>query len=133
MNPSFGEMLMLAILALVVFGPERLPEVARNAGKMVAKFRREANSTLDEFRRSADLRDLRDLRNELREMTADLKPRSPLTGPMAMGRYGTRSHLWDPEWTLETPPMDPVVRPNADEPPITLRPSGPPPFDPDAT
>ncbi|MGH8903901.1 MAG: Sec-independent protein translocase protein TatB [Egibacteraceae bacterium] len=135
MNPSFGEMLMLAILALVIFGPERLPEVARNAGKTVAKFRREANNTLDQFRRSADLQDLQDLRNELRAMSADLRPRFPLTGSMAMRKYGTHSPLWDPDWPpLATLPTDFADRPYSDdEPPITLRPSGPPPFDPDAT
>ena len=76
----------LSILALVIFGPERLPEMARNAGRMIAKFRMEANNTLDEFRRSADLGDLselRSLRDELRATSADLKARSFLTGPMA--------------------------------------------------
>ncbi len=86
MDLGFFEAVMLAVLALVIFGPERLPELARNLGKMVAKFRREANSTLDELRRSADLedlRELRDLRAELRATSAELKAKSFLTGPMA--------------------------------------------------
>jgi len=63
-----------------------LPEVARNAGRMVARIRREATGTLEELRRSADLDDLsnlKDLRDELRATSAALKPQSFLTGPMA--------------------------------------------------
>jgi sec-independent protein translocase protein TatB len=125
MHLGFFEMLQLAIIALVVFGPERLPEVARNAGKMIAKLRREANKTLAEFRYSADLADLRNLRDELREMTADLKWYSPLTGPMSMGRFGAEDPFWGSESSLRTP--------LAAREPLTLRPPGPPPFDPDAT
>jgi sec-independent protein translocase protein TatB len=119
-NLSFGEILMLAVVALVVFGPERLPEVARNAGKMVARFRREANNTLDEFRRSADLQELRELREELGDVTADLKQYSPMTGPMAVRGF---------ERTSST---DSSVRPDPHES-RAPRVGGPPPFDPDAT
>lgn len=137
MNLGFGEMVALAILALVVFGPERLPEAARNAGQMIARFRREANSTLDEFKRSADLAELRQLRNELREVSADLKLRSPLTGPMGLRRSWVSRGLGgmpslDVNEPWEPPPMDPVARLAAHESPI-VRPSGPAPFDPDAT
>jgi sec-independent protein translocase protein TatB len=86
MDLGFVEAITLAILALVIFGPERLPELARNLGRAIAKFRREASSTLDELRRSADfddLRDLHDLRAELRATSAELKAKSFLTGPMA--------------------------------------------------
>ena len=120
MNLSFGEIMVLAIVALVVFGPERLPEVARNIGRMVAKFRREANSTLDEFRHSADLQELRQLREELSEVTADLKQYSALPGPMAVREFGRMS------------PTGSAVRSTADDPRM-LPPDSPPPFDPDAT
>lgn len=38
-NIGTGEMLIIAIVALVVLGPERLPEMARSAGKMLHKLR----------------------------------------------------------------------------------------------
>jgi sec-independent protein translocase protein TatB len=36
---NFGDMTVLAILILVIFGPDRMPELARKAGKMLAKAR----------------------------------------------------------------------------------------------
>ena len=36
--PQIGpaEMLMVAVIALIVFGPQRLPEIARSIGKAIA-------------------------------------------------------------------------------------------------
>jgi sec-independent protein translocase protein TatB len=40
---SFSETIFLFFLALVIFGPKRLPEIARQIGKMMAEFRRASN------------------------------------------------------------------------------------------
>lgn len=57
------EILVVAVLALVVFGPERLPELARQAGKAMAKFRSEASRSVEELKRAAEIEDLdRELR-----------------------------------------------------------------------
>jgi sec-independent protein translocase protein TatB len=37
---GFGEILMIALVALVILGPERLPEAARTIGKGIAEVRR---------------------------------------------------------------------------------------------
>ncbi len=63
--PGFGELLVIAFVAVLVFGPDRLPELARQAGGMVRKARDFANSARDELRTElgpdyADL-ELRDL------------------------------------------------------------------------
>ena len=36
---GFGEIALIAIVALVVFGPDRLPELSRKAGELMAKAR----------------------------------------------------------------------------------------------
>jgi sec-independent protein translocase protein TatB len=38
-----GEMVFLALLALILFGPRRLPEIARQVGRFMAEFRRASN------------------------------------------------------------------------------------------
>jgi sec-independent protein translocase protein TatB len=40
---SFSETIFLFFLALLVFGPKKLPEIARQVGKMLNEFRRASN------------------------------------------------------------------------------------------
>jgi sec-independent protein translocase protein TatB len=47
---SFSETIFLFVLALIVFGPKKLPEIARQAGKLLAELRRASN----EFRSQID-------------------------------------------------------------------------------
>lgn len=41
------ELFIIVVLALIVFGPERLPEVAANAGKLVREVREAVNVTMN--------------------------------------------------------------------------------------
>ena len=43
MNLGMPEMLFIFLMALVVFGPKRLPELARQFGKIMAEFKRATN------------------------------------------------------------------------------------------
>jgi sec-independent protein translocase protein TatB len=40
---SFSETVFLFLLALIIFGPKKLPEIARQAGKLLAELRRASN------------------------------------------------------------------------------------------
>jgi sec-independent protein translocase protein TatB len=40
---SFSETVFLFFLALIVFGPKKLPEIARQVGKFMNEFRRASN------------------------------------------------------------------------------------------
>lgn len=82
-TPGMWEWIFLAVLALLIFGPDKLPGIARNVGKTISTFKREAQSTMDELKRSADLQDIREVAGELRSTTADLKRSASLTGPLA--------------------------------------------------
>lgn len=39
----------MAVIALIVFGPRRLPEIARSVGKAFSEFRKQATEVRDEF------------------------------------------------------------------------------------
>lgn len=54
----FGDSILIFILALVLFGPKRLPEIGRTVGKLLAEFRRASNEfkfqIQDEIRQMED-------------------------------------------------------------------------------
>lgn len=76
---GWGEILVLLLIGLFVFGPERLPKVARDAGRMLRELRRMANNAQA------------DLRTQLGPEFADLDVRS--LHPRAF----VQKHLFDDE------------------------------------
>lgn len=56
---GFSELALIAIVALVVLGPERLPEAARALGKWVGRARRMMRQMSEELEREVDVSDLR--------------------------------------------------------------------------
>jgi sec-independent protein translocase protein TatB len=41
--PGFGDYIFLFVLALILFGPKKMPELARQLGKLMAEFRKASN------------------------------------------------------------------------------------------
>jgi len=76
----FLEMILIGVVALVVIGPERLPEVARNVGRWVAKIRRFVASTRADIEREFQTGELRDMlfkqEEELRNLRAMMEQKA---------------------------------------------------------
>jgi Tat protein translocase TatB subunit len=51
------ELIVILVVALVVLGPQRLPELARTLGKAMAELRRQTNDVMEEFQVQAMLDD----------------------------------------------------------------------------
>jgi sec-independent protein translocase protein TatB len=106
-NIGFQEILVIAVIALIVFGPDRLPELAREAGKLVGRFRRETSKSVAELKRAAEFddldRELREMRSELRQLGRDLS--SPLDEPRRDRRRTPAGGTEEPRRT--PPPTDP--------------------------
>jgi Tat protein translocase TatB subunit len=49
------ELIMIMLVALVVIGPERLPEVASQVGRTVADLKKQANQLTSEFQQSLEV------------------------------------------------------------------------------
>ena len=49
-NFGVGEMLMIAVFGLLVFGPQRLPEMARNVGGFIREFKAAAGGLTSELK-----------------------------------------------------------------------------------
>jgi sec-independent protein translocase protein TatB len=57
-NVGIGEILTILLVCLVVFGPERLPEIARQVGRALGKLRLASQGALDQLRQEGNLQDL---------------------------------------------------------------------------
>lgn len=57
-NVGIGEVAVIVLVCLVVFGPERLPEVARQVGRFLGQARLWTQEALDQLKQEADLKDL---------------------------------------------------------------------------
>jgi sec-independent protein translocase protein TatB len=81
---SFSEMFFLFLLVLIIFGPKKLPEIARQVGKALAEFRRASNefkSQLDAEMRQIEIEDA--LKKQKEERPAQILP--PPAGAVASG------------------------------------------------
>jgi sec-independent protein translocase protein TatB len=79
---NIWELSVIGIVALLVFGPDKLPEVARTVGKWVGKARAYVNSVKSDIDREVRLQELQDLmkQNEkyhLHDILEDKKPATP--------------------------------------------------------
>ena len=54
MELSFGEMLMIALAIVVLFGPDKLPEIARGLGQGVRKMRGAVDDIKTEIMKETD-------------------------------------------------------------------------------
>ena len=57
-NVGIGEIAVIVLVCLVVFGPERLPQIARQIGRFLGQLRLTTQSALDQLKQEADLKDV---------------------------------------------------------------------------
>lgn len=84
MNLGFSEMVFLFVLALLIFGPKKLPEIGRQVGRFMNEFRRASN----EFRSQIE--------SEINSLDSD----KPQILPPAQGPLGSlASRIFNPPST----------------------------------
>lgn len=79
MDVGWGELLLLAAVALLIFGPDKLPKAAADAGRMVRKLREMASTAQQDL--TPDL-DLEGIKADLRSVS-DLHPKRIISSAMS--------------------------------------------------
>jgi TatA/E family protein of Tat protein translocase len=81
------ELLLIVVMALIVFGPARLPEIMGQVGKAINDFRRATSELSDEFNRTiqAELQETRAVIDETKAAVSDVQAtvNSAVTGTLA--------------------------------------------------
>lgn len=112
-------MIVVFLVVLVVFGPQKLPELARSLGKLMAEFRKASTDFKNAF--EEEMRDLeRQARvAELRKKTAEAEAAEAKAKAAVLGTPDPLASPPNPEALPELPadyPMtsEPVLQPAAD-------------------
>lgn len=77
---GFSELVVIALVALIVIGPERLPKVARTVGILLGRLQRYVNDVKTDINREIQLDELKQLQEQVARQTRDLE--SSLTQEM---------------------------------------------------
>jgi len=86
---SIPHLIVIFIVALVVFGPEKIPELARNLGKIMAEFRRVTGDLRSTF--EGHMRDLEREADQRRIAAVAPAPAAAPTAPAASPAPGADS------------------------------------------
>lgn len=70
---GFSELLLIAVVALIVVGPERLPKVARTAGHLLGRLQRYVGDVKSDIQREMQLEDLKKLQQQVEQQARDLE------------------------------------------------------------
>lgn len=70
---SFGELILIGAVTLIVVGPERMPKVARTAGMLLGKLQRFIGSVKAELHQEMQMSELAQLEADLRKEADDIQ------------------------------------------------------------
>ena len=105
--PSFSDSIFLFVLALLLFGPKKLPVLARELGKWVGEFRRASN----EFKMQME-EELRLVEQEERQKKiAEMEAAAPVAPPVETAQLPAPDPAAE---GVEAPAVDAVAEPIAE-------------------
>jgi sec-independent protein translocase protein TatB len=70
---GFSELVVVALVALIVIGPERLPRVARTAGALLGRAQRYINDVKADIQREVDMSELSGIRDSFKDAANSMK------------------------------------------------------------
>src|SRR6187399_988587 len=109
---GFSEMMVIAVIALIVLGPEKLPRVARTAGHLLGRMQRYVNDVKADINREIELDELRKLQKEMQSTANSLEQ------TVKGGMSSVESEFKQISDSTHKALSDPVADAFADPPPV---------------
>ncbi|MCB2227630.1 MAG: Sec-independent protein translocase protein TatB [Desulfarculaceae bacterium] len=72
------ELLIILVVALIVVGPKKLPDMAKSLGKGLSQFRKAADEIKDEFADNQTYQDIKGLNKSFRDTLDEVNPKKML-------------------------------------------------------
>ena len=72
-NIGFPELLIILTIALLVFGPRKLPEVGKSLGKALREFRRTSDEIKEKIEEEIQAEDFKGIKSEFEQDIKDIK------------------------------------------------------------
>jgi sec-independent protein translocase protein TatB len=105
---SFSELLVIAVVALIVIGPQRLPAVARTLGHLFGRMQRYVNDVKSDISREMELDELRKMQSSMEDTARSMRD------SVHQGMSDAQSELTK---VAQSAKVDPYDDPFADNPP----------------
>jgi len=70
-NIGFPELLVILVIALLVFGPKKLPEVGRSIGKALREFRKTSDEIKEKIEEEIHAEEFRDIKEEINKQVEE--------------------------------------------------------------
>jgi Tat protein translocase TatB subunit len=70
-NIGFPELLVILVIALLVFGPKKLPEVGRSIGKALREFRKTSDEIKEKIEEEINAEEFKDIKEEINKQVGE--------------------------------------------------------------
>jgi sec-independent protein translocase protein TatA len=72
-NIGLPELMVIMMLALLVFGPKKLPEIGRTIGKAVREFKKSTDEIKEKFEEQIRVEEFKSLKDDLNGLKKDIR------------------------------------------------------------
>jgi TatA/E family protein of Tat protein translocase len=66
-NIGLPELLIILVIALLIFGPKKLPEVGRSLGRAIREFRRTSDEIKEKIEQEIQAEELKDIHEDIKK------------------------------------------------------------------
>jgi sec-independent protein translocase protein TatB len=122
---GFSELFVIALVALIVIGPERLPKVARAAGHLFGRLQRYVNDVKADINREMELEDLKKIRDQFQDAARSVQQQVNQVGQQATQQVHEVQSDLNHSIAGDQPAVQPPAAPPAETPQAEASPPGP--------
>lgn len=110
---SFADTAVLFVLALLLFGPKKLPGIARQVGKALNEFKRASNEFKAQIESEISQLEIQERQKKLEEERKILPPAAPPEGSIESGASSMPAHAAEETSSVPENAHSPVNSPAA--------------------